>query len=98
MKKRSAKKSPPSVGSRPRAGKKVVKKKIVKKTQKVLVGKRPALKKNPSRRLRQAEKSFSTSSVYKAKIKVMGIGGGGSAIVADIGRSLHKASFVRSEE
>ena len=94
MKKRSAKKSPPSVGSRPRAGKKVVKKKIVKKTKKVLVGKRPALKKNPSRRLRQAEKSFSTSSVYKAKIKVIGIGGGGSSIVSDIGRSLHKASFV----
>src|SRR3989344_4516301 len=94
MKKRSAKKSPPSVGSRPRAGKKVVKKKIVKKTKKVLVGKPPALKKNPSRRLRQAEKSFSTSSVYKAKIKVIVIGGGGSSIVSDIGRSLHKASFV----
>lgn len=37
---------------------------------------------------------FSTKSIFKPKIRVIGIGGGGSSIVSEIGRSLEKASFV----
>ncbi len=37
---------------------------------------------------------FFTESFFKAKIKVIGIGGGGGSIVSEIGRSLNKASFV----
>jgi len=33
-------------------------------------------------------------SLFKAKIRVVGIGGGGGSIVSEIGRSLEKASFV----
>jgi len=33
-------------------------------------------------------------SFFKAKIKVIGLGGGGSSIVSEIGRSLPKATFV----
>jgi cell division protein FtsZ len=35
----------------------------------------------------------SSESFFKAKIRVIGIGGGGSSIVSEIGRSLSKASF-----
>lgn len=38
--------------------------------------------------------NFLPASFFKAKIKVIGIGGGGSSIVSEIGRSLHKATFV----
>ncbi len=34
---------------------------------------------------------------FKAKIKVIGIGGGGASIVSEIGRSLHKATFVTAD-
>lgn len=37
---------------------------------------------------------FAPNSFFRAKIKVVGIGGGGGSIVSEIGRSLHKASFV----
>lgn len=37
---------------------------------------------------------FSGESLFKAKIKVIGIGGGGGSIVSEIGRSLEKATFV----
>jgi len=37
---------------------------------------------------------FSAESLFKAKIKVIGIGGGGGSIVSEIGRSLEKATFV----
>src|SRR3989344_1970807 len=40
------------------------------------------------------ETEFLTQSFFKAKIKVIGIGGGGSSIVSEIGRSLDKAKFV----
>lgn len=33
-------------------------------------------------------------SLFKANIRVIGIGGGGGSIVSEIGKSLHKASFV----
>src|SRR3989338_2830110 len=35
-----------------------------------------------------------TDSFFKAKIKVVGIGGGGGSIVSEIGRSLDKAKFI----
>ena len=35
-----------------------------------------------------------TEPLFKAKIKVIGIGGGGGSIVSEIGRSLEKATFV----
>jgi len=37
---------------------------------------------------------FSAESLFKAKIKVIGIGGGGGSIVSEIGKSLEKATFV----
>jgi cell division protein FtsZ len=37
---------------------------------------------------------FAGESLFKAKIKVIGIGGGGGSIVSEIGRSLEKATFV----
>ncbi len=40
------------------------------------------------------EDDFSPQSLFKAKIKVIGIGGGGGSIVSEFGRSLQKASFV----
>ncbi len=43
---------------------------------------------------RAASPDFSTESLFKAKIKVIGIGGGGGSIVSEIGRSLEKATFV----
>ncbi|MEK7061741.1 MAG: cell division protein FtsZ [Patescibacteria group bacterium] len=37
---------------------------------------------------------FPIENLFKAKIKVVGIGGGGGSIVSEIGRSLNKATFV----
>ncbi len=37
---------------------------------------------------------FSAKSLFRAKIKVIGVGGGGGSIVSEIGRSLKKATFV----
>jgi cell division protein FtsZ len=37
---------------------------------------------------------FSAESLFKAKIKVIGVGGGGGSIVSEIGKSLEKATFV----
>jgi len=48
----------------------------------------------PKKRTEVFQEKFITKSFFKAKIKVIGIGGGGGSIVSEIGRSLHKASFV----
>jgi cell division protein FtsZ len=60
-----------------------------------------APRKNPSMRLRARRKiaeskpaGFDSEALFKAKIKVIGIGGGGGSIVSEIGRSLEKATFV----
>lgn len=42
----------------------------------------------------QPAEGFPAESLFKAKIKVIGIGGGGGSIVSEIGRSLEKASFM----
>ncbi len=38
--------------------------------------------------------AFSAEALFKAKIKVIGIGGGGGSIVSEIGKTLKKATFV----
>ncbi len=73
-----------------KAGRKKIRKvlkKVVKKPNKA-----PKKKKHIVQGL--AQNTFSAKSFFKAKIKVIGIGGGGGSIVSEIGRSLHKASFV----
>lgn len=42
----------------------------------------------------QTQETFSAQSLFRAKIKVIGVGGGGGSIVYEIGRSLQKATFV----
>ncbi|MSU54513.1 MAG: hypothetical protein EXS48_01565 [Candidatus Staskawiczbacteria bacterium] len=61
-------------------------KKAVKKPKKLLIIKKTKLK--------SPEQDFLAGSFFKAKIKVIGIGGGGGSIVSQISRSLGKASFV----
>src|SRR3989344_4600951 len=57
-----------------------------KKTKKLKINKKPYKITSPTESL--------TDSFFKAKIKVVGIGGGGGSIVSEIGRSLDKAKFV----
>ncbi len=68
--------------------KKVIVKSKLKKTQakKVIV-------KNKPKKI-EPKTDLLTNSFFKAKIKVIGIGGGGGSIVSEIGRSLDKAKFV----
>ncbi|MFH1968397.1 MAG: cell division protein FtsZ [bacterium] len=40
------------------------------------------------------QSEFSAETLFKARIKVVGVGGGGGSIVSEIGRSLEKATFV----
>ena len=50
------------------------------------IGKRKAVK------MENAE--FPAESLFKAKIRVIGIGGGGGSIVSEMGKSLEKATFI----
>ena len=71
-----------------KAKKKVIKLVRPKRTKKIVIHKaRKILLKNEV--LDSPEESL-----FKAKIRVVGIGGGGGSIVSEIGRSLEKASFV----
>jgi len=45
-------------------------------------------------KVEQNQGGFSAQSLFRAKIKVIGVGGGGGSIVSEIGRSLQKATFV----
>ncbi|MFI5391647.1 MAG: hypothetical protein ACHQYQ_09820, partial [Bacteriovoracales bacterium] len=84
-KKKATKKKKPKVKkaiAKTRAKKRVIKK--VKKAPSLLMRQTPET----------AQEKFIAKSFFKAKIKVIGIGGGGGSIVSEIGRSLHKASFV----
>ena len=74
-------------------------KKTVKKNQgKASFAKPPSRKASDGQRAtagqRKSKPSFLADSFFKAKIKVIGIGGGGGSIVSEIGRSLNKATFV----
>src|SRR3989338_4772669 len=83
--------------------KKKVVKKVVKKRKKVLVAKKKKIvkkvkiKKTSRPKQKSPEQDFLAGSFFKAKIKVIGIGGGGGSIVSQISRSLGKASFVAAD-
>lgn len=87
---------------KPKARKKITKhKKVVKKpVKKVRLIKRtkPKIVKKTIRHKKVIKKPVeflsSVSSVFRPKIRVIGVGGGGGSIVSEIGRSLQKASFV----
>ena len=74
--------------------KKVALKKIpVKKpVKKIVIAKTSPKRKKVSKKAEVSE--FPAESLFKARIKVIGIGGGGGSIVSEIGRSLEKANFV----
>lgn len=61
--------------------------KKVRVAKKTIIAKKPEVEK-------EIEVPFSAQSFFRAKIKVMGVGGGGGSIVSEIGRSLEKATFV----
>jgi len=44
--------------------------------------------------IKKTSSEFPAESFFRAKIKVIGIGGGGGSIVSEIGRSLEKATFM----
>ena len=78
-------------------------KKAVKKTNKKIFKKysgRKILKKAGRRKIKRQKNinlivgNLPSKSFFKAKIRVIGIGGGGGSIVSEIGKSLDKASFV----
>lgn len=75
---------------------KVVKKKA--KPRNIIVRKisksKPAKIKRKIASSLKTENPFPAQTFFKAKIKVIGIGGGGGSIVSEIGRSLGKATFV----
>ena len=71
--------------------KKTVAKNVINKTKKPTV----AIKRKKAKTVKKSEiKEFAAESLFKARIKVIGIGGGGGSIVSEIGRSLEKANFV----
>lgn len=82
----------------------VKKKNVSKKPKKALTVKKKKSgsivkihKKLIRKRLKKTQNEFSSfpaEAFFKAKIKVIGIGGGGGSIVSEIGRSLGKATFV----
>ncbi|MGA2418208.1 MAG: cell division protein FtsZ [Candidatus Staskawiczbacteria bacterium] len=72
-------------------------KKLVKKTarhRKVVKSKKIAAAKPKKHIIKSPVAEFPAESLFRAKIKVIGIGGGGGSIVSEIGRSLEKATFV----
>ncbi len=64
------------------------------KRKKTVATKKPVKKMARPEELTQETTRFPAEAFFKAKIKVIGIGGGGGSIVSEIGRSLHKATFV----
>lgn len=72
-------------------------KKVLKPLRKVLVKKRKIKTKpktKPKTKIKTSIPEFPAETLFKAKIKVIGIGGGGGSIVSEIGRSLENATFV----
>ncbi|MGD0576545.1 MAG: cell division protein FtsZ [Candidatus Staskawiczbacteria bacterium] len=70
-----------------KVNKKVTVKRVVKKRKIVSHKIKRHIAKNPAT-------EFPAEALFKARIKVIGIGGGGGSIVSEIGRSLEKATFV----
>jgi len=71
-------------------------KKILKKGGLPMSAEKKLVKKIVKPKINQKNKNleFVAESLFKARIKVIGIGGGGGSIVSEIGRSLKKATFV----
>lgn len=77
-----------------RGGKKSKKiKKTVRKKRRKVLNKKIKIKKKPVAKTKKQEQ-FSPETLFKARIKVIGVGGGGGSIVSEIGRSLSKATFA----
>lgn len=74
-----------------KTNKKKVLKRAFKKTIKKYKRNKHIFKKVKAQKIKD---NFPAESFFKAKIKVIGIGGGGSSIVSEIGRSLNKATFI----
>ena len=82
----------------------LIAKKIVKKPAKPKISKikkvkavkikKATLKKIKNNIVKKNPEGFAAESLFKAKIKVIGVGGGGGSIVSEIGKSLEKATFV----
>ncbi len=70
----------------------IVKKPIKKITIKQV--KIKAVRKIIKKVVKTSVEGFPAEALFKAKIKVIGVGGGGGSIVSEIGRSLEKATFV----
>jgi len=66
--------------------------KLVVKVKKQVKKIKKAVKKKPV--LQAQGLDFSANSIFRPKIRVIGVGGGGGSIVSEIGRSLEKASFI----
>lgn len=77
--------------------KKIIKKTIVKKIKRAKAKKVKKIikRKIVKKSVTEAPLSeFPAEALFKARIKVIGVGGGGGSIVSEIGRSLQKATFV----
>lgn len=77
-----------------KAVKKVSAKEITKKDKPVLEAPKVLVPEALPKKITKTEPEFLAHNLFKAKIKVIGIGGGGSSIVSEISRSLDKATFV----
>lgn len=86
------------VKSKAKPAKKKVSKKPVVKEKKTEKSKPEKIKKQKAAKKKtsppKVEERSPVDSLFKAKIKVIGVGGGGGSIVSEIGRSLEKATFV----
>jgi cell division protein FtsZ len=73
----------------------IIKRKKVVSKKKIVVKKEAQKPKAVKKQIQKAENTeFPADTLFKARIKVIGIGGGGGSIVSEIGRSLEKATFV----
>ncbi len=94
------------VRAKPSRRKKVAKKPLilaVKRKKKTIRKKKGIVRKiHKVKKVKRAKKisapvqnfDLSVNSIFRPKIRVIGIGGGGGSIVSEIGRSLEKASFI----
>jgi len=71
----------------------VKKNKVILKLKKKLKPKK-IIEKSENKPTEKSNFVFSPEALFKAKIKVIGIGGGGGSIVSEIGKSLEKATFL----
>ena len=93
-----AKKNPTVRRKKTFANKKIavkkVLKKVIKKSSKPRRVAKQKIKRTHSKQHPKGNNEFPAETFFRARIKVIGIGGGGGSIVSEIGRSLEKATFV----